>query len=97
MAPRLGFAYSASERTVVRGGYGLFFTQLENDALHQTHLLSRHTGITILNDGRADFMSNPFNGPVPSYEEALSRLCIAPEQAANFAAWRARGFSGAAP
>jgi hypothetical protein len=97
VAPRLGFAYSANDRTVVRGGYGLFFTQLENDGLHQSHLPSQHTGITILNDGRPDFMSNPFNGPVPTYEQALSRLCSAPEQAATFAAWQASGFSGTAP
>jgi hypothetical protein len=75
VAPRLGFAYSLDDRTVVRGGYGLFFTQLEDDGLHQSYLLSQHVGITIPNNGRPDFAANPFNGPVPSYEEVLARTC----------------------
>ena len=46
-APRLGFAYQANDRTVIRGGYGLFFTELEDDALHQSHILNEHMGITV--------------------------------------------------
>ncbi len=30
VAPRFGFAYSASDKTVVRGGYGIFFTNSQN-------------------------------------------------------------------
>ena len=29
IAPRLGFAFQTDDRTVIRGGYGMFFTQLE--------------------------------------------------------------------
>ena len=54
-APRLGFAYSATDRTVIRGGYGIFFTELEDDALHQSHILTEHMAITVVNDGRAGF------------------------------------------
>ena len=97
IAPRLGFAYQTSDRMVVRGGYGLFFTQLENDALHQSHILTEHMGLTVPNDGRADFASNPFNGPWPTYEQVQARTCDSPQQAANFAAWQARGFTGTAP
>ena len=32
LAPRLGFAYAANDKTVIRGGWGLFFTELEDDA-----------------------------------------------------------------
>jgi hypothetical protein len=53
--------------------------------------------VEVLNDGRPDFAANPFNGPAPTYEQALQRYCAAPEQAANFAAWKARGFTGNAP
>ena len=81
IAPRLGFAYQADDRTVIRGGYGLFFTQLEDDALHQTNLLREHVGVTIPNDGRADFASSPFNGPVPTYDQALANTCNATNNA----------------
>ncbi|MGH8526706.1 MAG: TonB-dependent receptor domain-containing protein, partial [Gammaproteobacteria bacterium] len=36
VAPRLGFAFGLNDRTVIRGGYGLFYTQLESDAAHQS-------------------------------------------------------------
>jgi hypothetical protein len=74
-APRTGFAYSFSDRTVIRGGYGLFFTQLEADAAHKAQLQLEHSPLTILNDGRPDFATNPFNGPMPSYESVLARMC----------------------
>ena len=44
-----------------------------------------------------DFGSNPFNGPRPTYDQLLQLSCNSPAQAANFAAWRARGFTGTAP
>jgi len=75
LAPRLGFAYSVSDKTVVRGGWGLFFTQLEDDALHQSYVLTQNTTITIPNNGRADFGTNPFGGPKPTYEQVLARAC----------------------
>jgi hypothetical protein len=75
VAPRTGFAYSVNDRTVIRGGYGLFFTQLEADAAHKSQLQIEHSPITVLNDGRPDFATNPFNGPAPSYESVLARLC----------------------
>jgi hypothetical protein len=77
VAPRTGFAYQVNDRTVVRGGYGLFFTQLENDALHQSHLLTQHVGLTIPNNGRPDFAANPFGGPRPSLEQVLANTCNA--------------------
>jgi hypothetical protein len=75
IAPRLGFAYSLNDRTVVRGGYGLFFTQLESDAAHQSELWTRTAIPQVLNDGRPDFAVNPFNGPTPTYEQLLATAC----------------------
>jgi len=75
VAPRLGFAWQMSDRTVVRGGYGLFFTQLENDASHQSHLQVEHTTLTLINDGRPDWAVNPFNGPKPTLEQVLANAC----------------------
>jgi hypothetical protein len=51
----------------------------------------------VLNDGRPDFAANSFNRPAPTYEQALAGYCSAPEQAASFAAWKARGYAGNAP
>jgi hypothetical protein len=42
--PRLGFAYQINPRTVVRGGYGKYFTQLENDALSQSLRATKTAG-----------------------------------------------------
>ena len=75
IAPRLGFALQLNDRTVVRGGYGLFFTQLESDAAHQSELWTRTTIPQVLNDGRPDFAVNPFNGPKPTYEQMLANSC----------------------
>jgi hypothetical protein len=75
VAPRLGFAYQLNDRTVLRGGYGLFYTQLESDAAHQSDLWSHTTIPQILNDGRPDFAVNPFNGPKPTYEQVLANAC----------------------
>jgi hypothetical protein len=98
LQPRLGFAYQVNERTVVRGGSGLYFADaLTVDALWP-YYNAQIARIQVNNDGRPDFAANPLNGrPLPSYEEAQSQFCHSAAQAANFAAWRARNFSGAAP
>ena len=75
IAPRLGFAFQLNDLTVLRGGYGLFYTQLESDAAHQSELWSRTTIPQILNNGRPDFAVNPFNGPKPTYEQVLANAC----------------------
>jgi hypothetical protein len=73
--PRGGFAYQLNEKTVIRGGSGLYY----NDVLN-TNVLWPMSPLTIAviqvnNDGRADFAANPFNGPLPTYEQALQRFC----------------------
>ena len=73
--PRLGFAYQLDDRTVLRGGAGLYY----NDILN-TNVLWPQSPLTIAviqvnNDGRADFSANPFNGPLPTYAQALQRFC----------------------
>jgi hypothetical protein len=73
VAPRLGFSYSATDRTVVRGGYGLFY----GTVVSAPSTLAVNKGILIIvpNDGRPDFASNPWNGPEPTYDALLARLC----------------------
>ena len=75
VAPRLGFAYRVNEKSVIRGGYGLFFTELEDDALHQSYILTQNANITLPNNGRADFGTNPFGGPKPTLEQIVARRC----------------------
>ena len=73
--PRVGFAYRLGDQTVMRGVYGMFFTQLENDAAHQP-TLNRQTIIPeVPYDGRADFAVNPFNGPAPTHAAVSRTLC----------------------
>jgi hypothetical protein len=74
--PRVGFAYQLNDRTVVRGGSGLYY----NDILN-TNVLWPMSPLTIAviavdNDRtRPDFAANPFNGPLPTYDQALQRFC----------------------
>ena len=73
--PRVGFAYQLNDRTVVRGGTGLD----DNDILNTNVLwpMSPQTiaVIAVNNDQRPDFAANPFNGPLPTYQQALQRFC----------------------
>ncbi|HKC57561.1 MAG TPA: TonB-dependent receptor [Vicinamibacterales bacterium] len=73
--PRLGLAYRVNDRTVLHGGYGKYFTQLENDAQHQSNLAAQTLIPEALYDGRPDFAVNPFNGVVPTIDQARGRLC----------------------
>ena len=52
-----------------------FFTQVSTDEAHQSALYTVSAVAERLNDGRADFAENPFNGPVPSFEEVLATAC----------------------
>jgi hypothetical protein len=73
--PRLGFAYTLNDRTVVRGGAGLYYgdilTNLQMWAMGNETIAS----IEIENDGRRDFATNPFNGPPPTPDQAFARFC----------------------
>ena len=75
IAPRLGFAWSPDPRTVLRGGFGEFFTQPANSFVHFIAGYGQQVVAPVFNDGRPDFAANPFNGPVPSYEQALASTC----------------------
>ncbi len=76
--PRVGFAYKLGERTVVRGGTGLYY----GDALGADQSFATGNAQIVViqynNDGRADFAANPTNGqPLPTYDQALQRFCYA--------------------
>jgi hypothetical protein len=69
--PRLGFAYTANSRTVVRGGWGVYFVGPKDQWAHHTPVNAELLRVpSILNDLRPNFASDPFNGRKPTYEEA---------------------------
>jgi hypothetical protein len=69
--PRLGFAYSINDRTVARGGWGLFAGGAVNSS-HAYRVDSQVANIQVNYDGRPDFPLNPFNGPIPTYAQAVA-------------------------
>jgi hypothetical protein len=75
IGPRLGFAYSLTNRTVLRGGYGMYYAELTGQPAIFTLRNVQQITPQILNDGRPDFASNPFNGPAPTFEQAQRLLC----------------------
>jgi hypothetical protein len=93
--PRLGLAYQLNDRTVIRGGAGLYFTDIIASAWTHSTRSNTTVFIAVDNDGRPDFASNPFNGPAPTYEQALQRVCDV--NTALFESWRARNYAGTAP
>ena len=74
--PRLGAAYRVSDRTVLRGGFGTYFGELTDNAALNLRGNTIQAQLLKLNDGRADFAANPFNGPVPTYEEAIRSAAV---------------------
>jgi hypothetical protein len=96
--PRFGFAYQVNEKTVVRGGSGLYYADALTIDAFWPYYNAQIARIQIANDGRPDFAANPLNGqPLPTYDQAQSRFCHSPAQAAVYNAWRASNFAGAAP
>jgi hypothetical protein len=85
VAPRVGMNLRVDDRTVVRGGYGLFFAFSPNDGVQQVSLYQQLFEYQILNDGRRDFVPNWFGpgassegqvgGPKPTMAQALQRAC----------------------
>jgi hypothetical protein len=73
--PRLGFAYTLTDKTVIRGGAGKYYSDIL--ASNWTHS-SRSLTVAFIeqaNDGRANFAADPFNGPAPTFEQAMTRFC----------------------
>ncbi|MBI3047706.1 MAG: TonB-dependent receptor [Acidobacteria bacterium] len=105
VAPRLGMNLRLDDRTVLRGGYGLFFAFAPNDGVQQTYESTSSFEYTIFNDGRSDFVPNWFGpwpggegewgGPKPTEAQALQQACDI--NTALFESWRARGFRGNPP
>ena len=85
VAPRMGVNFRLSDRTAVRGGYGLFFAFSPNDGVQQSYSMVHRFEYQIANDGRPNFVPNwfgagasgegEFGGPRPSWDASLARAC----------------------
>ena len=69
------FAYSINDRTVLRGGYGMFYAQETADEVHQTTLFIIGVSPTNSYDGRPDWPTNPWNGPEPTFDQVMASAC----------------------
>jgi hypothetical protein len=76
-APRVGAVYQVNDHTVIRGGAGLYYGEVPTNEAFYAKRDTQSVLLEVVNDGRPDFASNPFNGPAPTYEQALARLCTA--------------------
>ncbi len=80
-APRLGINLGLNDRTVIRGGYGLFYAFAPNDGVQQTEGYLHRFENQIFYDGRSNFTTlrdgywGWFDGPKPSFEQSLQRAC----------------------
>ena len=76
LQPRVGFAYSLNDRTVVRGGTGLYFAGPLSVETFWMAQINRLRVIQITNDGRPNFAADPLNGqPLPTLAQADQRFC----------------------
>jgi hypothetical protein len=73
--PRLGFAYQVNDRTVIRGGAGRYFADVLSNMHMWTYGNESIASVQVENDGRPDFVSNPFNGPKPTAAQAFANFC----------------------
>ncbi len=75
VVPRVGFAYSLNDRTVIRGGAGKYYAWLINQVAHPIRFANVQRVLSTLYDGRADFAVNPWNGPLPRAEDLEQVFC----------------------
>jgi hypothetical protein len=73
--PRLGFAWSMNDRTVIRGGAGKYYADILTNLHMWTYGNQTIASVEVNNNGRPDFPTNPFVGPRPTPEQAFANFC----------------------
>ncbi len=64
--PRFGFAYAPSERLVIRGGYGLFYTNFQSNGMFQQLGFSTNSNLVTSNNGNQTPIPNVLSNPYPT-------------------------------
>jgi len=80
--PRFGLAYQVTPKLVFRGGYGLYYTNFQSNAMDQTLGFSATTTLVNSLDGGQTPIPNLFNNPFPTgiqqpYGSSLGALTYA--------------------
>jgi hypothetical protein len=64
--PRLGFAWQAKNNLVIRGGYGMYYTNFQSNSMIQQLGFSTNTALATSNDGGKTPVPNAFSNPYPN-------------------------------
>ena len=72
-----------SDKTALRAGGGKYYAENITSQLLYALEYRSVVQVDVPNDGRADFATNPFNGPMPTYAQALQRFCAYNNNAAG--------------
>jgi hypothetical protein len=63
--PRFGLAYKIRDRLVFRGGYGLFYSNFQNNNMLNTLGFSSTTSLVVSNNSSQTFLPNVLSNPFP--------------------------------
>ena len=75
--PRLGFAYSLNDKTVIRGGSGKYYADVIASNWTMSSRSLSVAFLQITNDGRPDFAANPLNGaPLPNLRAGAAAVLL---------------------
>ena len=60
---------------MIRGGAGRYYADVTSPDVEWSKSPAIIAILSVANDGRPDFASNPFNGALPTFAQAQQRYC----------------------